>query len=931
MGVFNPKKEERLWLSVSAVPLYLPGNESPFQVYTVFEDITDKKRAEEILQDKEQQYRLLAENTLDIIWQMDLDLRCTYVNQAILRATGYTTDEWVGSELSEHCDEENFLKMAEAASSLVSKGVEDPGIIVESLMLNRKKQYFWAEIHARALFDDNGHPIGFQEVTRDITERKHAEEKLKISEDRFRTLLETAPSGFWATDPVGQNTYVSPYWTKLTGISQEDARRDGWASGLYPDDKDKIFRGWLDWAIKDEAYSTEFRFIHPDGRCVWVLCQALAVKTDEGSASEWLGTITDITDRKTAEEALRDSEARYRGIFEGAAEGILVAEHQTMRIRCANQAMCHMLGYTEDELMSLRGPNIHPKDQLDDVMGNFLLLARGLTAKVEAIPVQRKDATIFYADIAATLMEIDGVMCNVGFFWDITERIRAEEALRESERRYRSVVDNLQIGISLINRKMEIVAINPFFGAFYPDVVPGAGQKCYAMYNDPPRSSPCSYCPCELTFQDGQVHENETETPAGNKIRNYRIISCPVKDEHDDVQLVIELVEDTTEKRSLYSQLLQAQKMEAVGTLAGGVAHDFNNLLQAVLGYSELMLDRKKEGESDYSDLQKIYEAGKRGADMVKSLLTFSRKVETKYVPVDLNQEVTSVRDLMSRTIPRTMNIDLHLKGNLKSIKADPSQIGQILLNLGVNARDAMPDGGTLSIETANVQLDEEYCSVYIDTTPGQYVLLTVSDTGQGMYKETLSHIFEPFYTTKETGKGTGLGLATVYGIVKQHSGHITCHSEPAKGTTFRIYFPVIEIERDSEAATDETPILGGTETILLVDDDQAVRDLGTNFLSRFGYNAITANDGKEALEIYQREGERISLVILDLSMPEMDGKKCLKGILRVNPNAKVIMASGYSDAGLGSGATAGAKGFVQKPYDMRQLLTAIRDISDSD
>jgi hypothetical protein len=330
--------------------------------------------------------------------------------------------------------------------------------------------------------------------------------------------------------------------------------------------------------------------------------------------------------------------------------------------------------------------------------------------------------------------------------------------------------------------------------------------------------------------------------------------------------------------------------MEAVGTLAGGVAHDFNNLLQAVLGYSELMLDRKKESETDYSDLQKIYEAGKRGADLVKSLLTFSRKVETKYVPVDLNQEVTSVRDLMSRTIPKTMNIDLHLKGNLKSIKADPSQIGQILLNLGVNARDAMPDGGTLSIETANIQLDEEYCSAHIDdTTPGQYVLLTVSDTGQGMDKETLSHLFEPLYTTKETGKGTGLGLATVYGIVKQHSGHITCHSKPARGTTFRIYFPVTEIERDSEAATAKTPIQGGTETILLVDDDQAVRDLGTNFLNRFGYNAITANDGKEALEIYQREGERISLVILDLSMPEMDGKSVWKRFSESTPMQRLL------------------------------------------
>ena len=231
--------------------------------------------------------------------------------------------------------------------------------------------------------------------------------------------------------------------------------------------------------------------------------------------------------------------------------------------------------------------------------------------------------------------------------------------------------------------------------------------------------------------------------------------------------------------------------MEAVGTLAGGIAHDFNNLLQVVLGYSEFMLQRKKEGEPDYDGLQKIYQAGKRGADLVRSLLTFSRKVETKYVPVNLNQEITQVQHLLSRTIPKTIKIDLHLSGNLESIKADPSQIGQVLMNLGVNARDAMPDGGTLTIETANIQLDEEYCSSHLEAKPGSYVLLTVSDTGQGMDKETLSHIFEPFFTTKERGKGTGLGLATVYGIVKQHGGHIICYSEPGQGPHLRFIFPL--------------------------------------------------------------------------------------------------------------------------------------------
>jgi two-component system, cell cycle sensor histidine kinase and response regulator CckA len=371
--------------------------------------------------------------------------------------------------------------------------------------------------------------------------------------------------------------------------------------------------------------------------------------------------------------------------------------------------------------------------------------------------------------------------------------------------------------------------------------------------------------------------------------------------------------------------------MEAVGTLAGGVAHDFNNLLQIVLGYSEVLLLRKKEGESDYANLQQIYQAGKRGSDLVKSLLTFSRKVETNYVPLDLNQEITSVRNLLSRTIPKTIRIDLHLSGNLESIMADPSQIGQILMNLGVNARDAMPDGGMLSIQTANVKLDEEYCSEHLETKPRGYVLLTVLDTGQGMDQKTLSHIFEPFYTTKETGKGTGLGLATVYGIVSQHGGHITCNSEPGLGTTFKIYFPTVAEERDSETPAIERPIRGGNETILLVDDEEALRDLGTILLTRFGYEVVTANDGIEALEIYQREKDRIALILLDLIMPEMDGKQCLGEILRVNPNAKVVLASGYSEAGPAISATAGAKGYIQKPYDMRQLLTTVRDILDRD
>ncbi|MDR3604904.1 MAG: ATP-binding protein, partial [Syntrophaceae bacterium] len=402
----------------------------------------------------------------------------------------------------------------------------------------------------------------------------------------------------------------------------------------------------------------------------------------------------------------------------------------------------------------------------------------------------------------------------------------------------------------------------------------------------------------------------------------------PVYDKSDNLTNFVVVEHDVTKQLALQEQLFQAQKMETIGTLAGGISHDFNNLLQPIMGYTELLMMEKKQGDPELDRLQKIYDAGKRGADLIKGLMLFSRKVEPEFGSVDLNHEIVQARTLLSQTIPKTIKIDLRLSDDLKTVQADPSQIGQVVMNLGVNARDAMPDGGTLTIATTNVQLDKEYCDTHLEAKPGSYVLLVVSDTGKGMDKETLSHIFEPFYTTKEKGKGTGLGFATVYGIVKKHDGHILCYSELGNGTTFTIYFPSIQVEKDSDTPTDETPIPGGTETVLLVDDEEDLRDLGTTLLNRFGYKVISAGNGKEALEIYQMEKDRIAIILLDLIMPEMDGRRCLAEVLQVNPNAKVIIASGYSESEPASMA-AGAKGFVQKPYNVRQFLNTVREILD--
>jgi PAS domain S-box-containing protein len=392
---------------------------------------------------------------------------------------------------------------------------------------------------------------------------------------------------------------------------------------------------------------------------------------------------------------------------------------------------------------------------------------------------------------------------------------------------------------------------------------------------------------------------------------------------------ITERKEAEKEKEKMQVQLRQAQKMEAVGTLAGGIAHDFNNLLQAVQGYAQLLLFKEDGGDDGQRELQQIVRAAERGAELTQQLLTFSRKIESDLQPIDFNREVENVRLLLERTIPKMIEVEFRLAEDLKMVNADPGQVEQILMNLAVNAKDAMPDGGKLIVETAHVILDQDYCKIHRVANPGSYVQLTVTDTGHGIDKMTIEHIFEPFYTTKETGKGTGLGLATVYGIVKSHNGHIVCYSEPDEGTTFKIYLPTIDSTQEAKKAEEHlTEFEGGSETILLVDDEEAIRGLGTQILEEFGYTVLTAANGESALQLYSEEQEKIDMIILDLIMPGMGGKRCLVELLKINLEAKVAIASGYSPDGPTKEILKnGAKGFISKPYDLRQMLKVVREV----
>lgn len=404
-----------------------------------------------------------------------------------------------------------------------------------------------------------------------------------------------------------------------------------------------------------------------------------------------------------------------------------------------------------------------------------------------------------------------------------------------------------------------------------------------------------------------------------------------VRDEKNAPSGIMGVSRDISVRLNLESQLRHAQKMEAVGTLAGGIAHDFNNLLQAIQGYSELLLHRKAENDSDYKKLQEIVNTSKRAGELTQQLLTFSRKVESKMRPVRLNRELEQVVKLLRRTIPKMISINLKVKNDLKVINADPMQIEQILINLAVNAKDAMPDGGQLDIETKNVVLDEQICHSFPEIEPGDYCLLSVSDSGSGMSEHVQGKIFDPFFTTKIVGEGTGLGLSMVYGIVKSHNGLILCDSAEGKGSRFEIYFPAIEHpDKWEDTWKDEEPPVGGTETILLVDDEIVIRNLCELVLTKLGYTVLKASDGENALKLFSEYENDISLVILDIIMPGMGGEKCLRELLKKRNNLKVIIASGFSGKMTsGSLLESNVKAFVHKPYEMNYLVSTVRDVLD--
>jgi two-component system cell cycle sensor histidine kinase/response regulator CckA len=634
---------------------------------------------------------------------------------------------------------------------------------------------------------------------------------------------------------------------------------------------------------------------------------------------------------RRAEAALRESEERFRSTFEHAAVGVahLGVDGRLLQV---NRRFCDIVGYQHDEITKLVFDDIvHPEDLQADITYKRRMLADEIqTCSRQARHLKKDGSTIWVVQTVSLVRDSSGTpQYFVAVIEDISDHKRMERELKDTKEHLENVFENSADGIGIVDEHGNFIKWNKM------------AAELYGYSSEELRGTPSFNLYADKNELDKMLKQLRRDSIVkaytismkrkDGKIVPFELSISLLKDSNNRTAGSVCVARSLEQQRNLQGQLLHAQKMEAIGTLAGGIAHDFNNVLQAVQGYAQLLLMGAGKKGKGSAELEEIVSAARRGAELVKRMLTFSRKVESKRQPLCLNNEVEQVRHLLARTIPKMIQIELCLADGLRVVNADPVQMQQMLMNLAINAKDAMPEGGRLVIETRNASLDEEYCKVHVGATPGEYVLLSMADNGHGMDRKTLTRIFEPFFTTKEFGKGTGLGLAVVYGIVKGHDGHIMCYSEPGEGTIFKIYLPVIERVAETAEARAEFSVRGGTEVILLVDDEQSVLRLGERILKSSGYTVLTAPDGEGALGIYRSQKELIHLVMLDLIMPGMGGKRCLEELIKVNPEVKVVIASGFStDGGESTLMGAGARGYVSKPYEIRQMLRVVRDILDA-
>jgi PAS domain S-box-containing protein len=781
------------------------------------------------------------------------------------------------------------------------------------------------------LRDEQGKPLQTIGTCQDITERKRAEQQIIESEEKYRIIVETANEGIWLTDVESITTYVNRQMAEMLGYTVDEMVGRPIFDFIFEDDfsaaKDKVTQ-----RIEGESETNEFRLRRKDGSEIITQYNASPIRNQAGEIVGLLSMNTDITERKKAEESIH-----FQAHLLNTVEQSVIATDLNGIVTYWNQFAEKLYGWTAEEAVGrtageLTTPEIS-QEQSKQVMKR---LNEGESWTAEVV-MQNKAGAHFPVHICTSPVNDDkgNLVGKVGVSIDITKRKNAETALREAEDKYRRLVESSPAIVYLAE------PVPPYKTIYISPNVAKFGYTIEEWFSRPDLW--ISIIHPEDKDRVLRLTENAMQQGLDTNLE-YRIIAGDgtiywlqdrgrfVSDEQGNRTGWQGVILDVTETKGLEEQLRQSQKLESVGLLAGGIAHDFNNMLTAINGYSDLTLRKLKTDDPLRSNIEEIKKAGDRSAALTHQLLAFSRQQVMQPVIIDLNDAISDTYKMLQRVLGEDIQFTTTLNSKVGRIKADPGQLSQIITNLAINARDAMPHGGKLTIETDNVFLEREYARRHAGVLPGAYVMLAVSDNGSGMSDKTKEHIFEPFFTTKEVGQGTGLGLATVYGIVKQSGGNIEVESEEGLGTTFKIYLPRVADQATPEKTKELFAKLPqGTETILLVEDEDLVRHLSRQILEESGYTVIEAQNGLHALEICETGDCKFDLVMTDVVMPQMGGRELAENLRSRLPEIKILFTSGYTDdAVVRKGVIEADTNFIQKPFSPDKLAEKIREILDN-
>lgn len=913
-----------------------PATEDLSQKITALEkENAELKRRESELRDRNSKYRQMMGTLNEVIYTLDHNATVTFISPNVEKISGYLPEEIVGRKYTDFVCPDDMAERLENFQKILN----GEQATAEYRYVRKDGRLIWMMSTASPIFQAD-ELIEIQGMLVNIDERKRAEENLRESEHRYRTLFERNLNPIAVIDKQGRYLDANPAFLNFVETPRETLLQksifDFWPYGKNHVLTEAHRTRWETGGTLETEY-----LINGEIKILELTISPI----DFQGVDAVIGAGKDVTEQKKAHEALIRSERKWRNILVNTPQ-IGISLNPEGQIMFANEHFLQLTGWEAHEVIGRNWFDlIIPEHIREELRGVFrtVMKERDIrefsTYENEIVTKSGELRSIAWSNVVNKDVQGD-VIDIVCLGLDLTERKKADAAIRDREEKYRTILESMEDGYF----EVDIAGNFTFFNeamrkmlGYTEDALMGMNnrefmdkenaEKVYETFNHVYRTGE-SYkaFDWELIRKDGAILNIDTSVSL-------------IKDEKGRAVGFRGIARDFTEKKiaqeekaQLEEQINQAQKLESVGRLAGGVAHDLNNLLSPILGYSEILLEGIGNSDWHRRELEEILKAGQRARDLVQQLLAFSRKQLLEFKNVDLNALLKNFYKLLRHTIRENIDINMQLAQSLPLVKSDPGQLEQVVMNLAVNAQDAMPKGGKMIIETAGVELDESYAAEHTSVVPGSYVRLTVTDTGSGMDEETLEKIFEPFFTTKAFGKGTGLGLATVYGIVKQHGGNVWAYTEPGLGSTFKIYLPAStdELEDEAEGTSAIPSDMRGSETILLVEDNHQVRDLSLNVLEKKGYTVLAAENGRDAIELLNTHDGPIDLLLTDVIMPEMDGRQLFERVSGLYPNAGVIYMSGYTvDVIAHHGVIDTGVNFLQKPFAIKDLAAKVREALD--